>query len=54
MVVNEFVFESAPKGLDEGIVVAVAFATHGSKQTVLSEGLSVGRAGESELRDRSE
>ena len=46
MVVNQFVFESAPKGLDEGIVVTVAFAAHGSEQTVLSEHLSVGRAGE--------
>jgi len=43
---NEFVFERAPKGLDEGVVVAVALAAHGSKQTVLSEHLAVACAGE--------
>ena len=32
MMVNQFVFEAAPEGLDEGVVVAVAFATHGSEQ----------------------
>ncbi len=30
VVVDQFVFECAPKGLDKGIVVAVAFATHRS------------------------
>jgi hypothetical protein len=35
MMVNEFVFEAAPKGFDEGIIVAVALASHGSEQTVL-------------------
>ena len=30
VVVNQFVFETAPKGLDKGVVVAVAFSTHRS------------------------
>ena len=30
MVVNQFVFEAAKEALDKGIVVAVAFASHGS------------------------
>jgi len=33
--VNKFVFETAPKRLNEGIVVAVALASHGSEQAVL-------------------
>jgi hypothetical protein len=37
VVINEFVFESAPKGLDEGVVVAVAFAAHGREEAVLRE-----------------
>ena len=28
--VDEFGFEGAPEGFDEGVVVAVSFATHGS------------------------
>ena len=28
-VANQFVFEAAPKRLDEAVVVAVAFASHG-------------------------
>ena len=35
MMVNEFVFEAAPKRFDEGVIVAVALASHGSEQTVL-------------------
>ncbi len=46
MAVNQFEFESAPEAFDEGVVVAVAFAAHGSEQTVLGEHLSVGGAGE--------
>jgi hypothetical protein len=46
LMIDQFVFESAPEGLDKGIIVAVAFATHGSEQTVLSEKLSVCSAGE--------
>jgi hypothetical protein len=29
MMVDQFVFESAKEGLDEGVIVAVGFATHG-------------------------
>jgi len=46
LMIDQFVFESAPEGFDKGIIVAVAFATHGSEQTVLSEKLSVCSAGE--------
>ena len=30
MVIDQFVFESAEEGLDKSVVVAVAFAAHGS------------------------
>jgi hypothetical protein len=46
MMIDQFVFESAPKRFDKGVVVAVAFAAHGSEQTVLGEHLSVCGAGE--------
>ena len=46
LMINQLVFESAPEGFDKGVVVTVAFAAHGSEQTVLSEQLSVGCAGE--------
>ena len=46
VMVNEFVFEHTPKGFDEGVVIAVAFAAHGREQTVLIEQLAVGCAGE--------
>jgi hypothetical protein len=29
MMIDQFVFEAAKEGLDEGVIVAVAFATHG-------------------------
>jgi hypothetical protein len=45
LVVDHFVFESAPEGFDEGVIVAIALAAHGSDQTVLSEDLAVSRAG---------
>ena len=45
LVVDDFVFEAAPKGFDEGVVVAIAFATHGRDETVLGEDLSVSGAG---------
>jgi len=45
LVVDDFVFEAAPEGFDEGIVVAVAFATHGSDEAVLSQDLPVSGAG---------
>ena len=46
MMIDQFVFESAPKGFDKGVVVAVGFAAHGREQMVLGEHLSVGGAGE--------
>jgi len=30
MVIDQFVFEAAKEALDKGIVVAIAFSTHGS------------------------
>jgi hypothetical protein len=29
VMVNQLVFEGIPEGFDEGVVVAVSFATHG-------------------------
>ena len=46
VMVNELLFEAAPEGLDEGIVVAIAFAAHGGEEPVLSQELPVSRAGE--------
>ena len=46
LMINQLVFESAPEGFDKGVVVTIAFAAHGREQTVLSEQLSVGCAGE--------
>src|SRR2546428_9008860 len=46
MVVHEFVFETAPKRFDEGVVVAVALASHGSEQPVLDQDLPISSAGE--------
>jgi hypothetical protein len=45
VVVNYFVFETAPEGLNEGIVVAIAFAAHGGNQAVLRQHLAESRAG---------
>ena len=45
LVVDDFVFKAAPEGLDEGVVVAVAFATHGGDEAVLGEDLPVSGAG---------
>ena len=30
LMIDQFVFEAAKEGLDEGVIVAVAFAAHGS------------------------
>ena len=30
LVVDHFIFEAAPEGFDEGVVVAVSFPAHGS------------------------
>ena len=46
VVIDEFVFESAPEGLDVGIIVAIAFATHRRGKAVLSEHLAISGAGE--------
>ncbi len=46
LVVDDFIFEAAPEGFDEGVVVAVAFAAHGSEQTMLGEELPVRGTGE--------
>ena len=41
VMIDEFVFEAAPEGLDEGVIIAVALATHGSDQAVLGQHLAV-------------
>ena len=46
LVVNHFVFEAAPEAFDEGVVVAIAWATHGRDQAMLGEDFSIGGAGE--------
>jgi hypothetical protein len=46
VMVDQFVFEGAPEGFDEGVVVAVSFATHGSDEMVLSQDLPVSGTGE--------
>ena len=53
MMVDQFVFESAKEGLDEGVIVAVAFATHGSDQAMLGQELVGKRRWRTEPRDRS-
>lgn len=45
LVVNHFVFEAAPEGFDEGVVVTVAFAAHGSDEAMLDENLPVSGTG---------
>lgn len=45
LMIDQFVFEAAPEGLDEGVIVAVALATHRSDEAVLGQDLSVGCAG---------
>ncbi len=46
LVIDHFIFEAAPERFDEGVVVAVAFAAHGSDQTMLGEELPVSGTGE--------
>ena len=36
VMVDRLLFEGNPEGFDEGVVVAVSFATHGSDEMVLS------------------
>jgi hypothetical protein len=45
LVVDHFVFETAPEGFDEGVVVAVSFAAHGSDEPMLGQDLPVSDAG---------
>src|SRR5438128_7582406 len=44
--IDELVFEAAPEGFDEGVIVTVALATHGRAQTMLRQDLTVSGAGE--------
>ena len=44
MMIDQFVFEAAKEGLDEGVIVAVALATHGSEKAVLGQDVPVSRA----------
>ena len=46
VVINQFVFEAAKEALDKGVIVAVAFTSHGSGEAVLSQDLPVSCAGE--------
>ena len=46
LMIDDFIFEAAPKGLDEGVIVAVAFSTHRSDEAMLGQHLSVSSAGE--------
>ena len=45
-VIDQLVFEAAPEGLDEGVIVAITCSTHGSDQAVLGQDLAVSGAGE--------
>ena len=45
LVIDDFVFEAAPEGFDEGVIVTIAFAAHGSDEAVMGEDLPVSRAG---------
>jgi hypothetical protein len=46
VVIDQLVFERAPEGFDEGVIVAVAWTTHGSDQTMLGRELTISGAGE--------
>ena len=37
LVVDDFIFKAAPEGFDEGVVVAISFATHGGGEAVLGQ-----------------
>src|SRR5438067_2349682 len=45
LMVDQLVFEAAPEGFDEGVVIAVALAAHGSNQAMLSEHMTVSGTG---------
>lgn len=45
LVVDDFIFKATPEGLDEGVIVAIAFATHRSDEAVLGQDLAVSGAG---------
>ena len=44
--IDQLVFDAAPKGFDKGVVVAVISATHGSDEVVLCQDLAISGAGE--------
>ena len=35
LVVDQLVFKTAPEGFDEGVIIAVAWAAHGSAEAML-------------------
>src|SRR5438045_8641121 len=37
LMIDQFVFEGAKEGFDEGVIVAVAFAAHGWDKTMLGQ-----------------
>ena len=45
LVVDDFIFKAVPEGLDESVIAAIAFATHGSDEAVLGQDLPVSSAG---------
>ncbi len=51
--IDYFVFEAAPEGLDEGVIVAIPGATHGREKPVLGQDLAVSRTGGTDSPDRS-
>ena len=46
VMIDQLVFKAAPKGFNEGVVVAVSWTAHGSNQAVLGQELAVGATGE--------
>ncbi len=46
VVIDQFVFEAAPERFDEGVIIAVPGAAHGSEQTMFGQDLTVSGAGE--------
>ena len=46
VMVDQLVFQATPEGFDEGVVIAVACAAHGSDEMVLSQEVPVSGASE--------
>ena len=46
VVIDQFIFKAAPEGLDECVIITVAFAAHGSEQAMPCQHLPVGRTRE--------